>query len=281
MGNEKYILIVLFLLNSLFGQFGEVTVVFDDHLLRDTERQFLYPLKEDIKRFLTTTVWNSEYDDLNIPLHIQFIFEGTATKGSVETYLAQTLVTNGSDQRYFDTALQFFYNAGSSLYYDPVRFDPLTSFLAYYAFLVLAMEIDTYEPNGGTSVFEQCRAIALRGIASDYTQGWDDRLQEVDLLVSNSGLRKARYAYYYAMELVADGELEYAVEQFQQMIAGLNEVYDRSPREHYTVLFLGAHAKDLARVLGKLRQKTLLENLMDLDRDNESLYAEVLRSISP
>jgi len=281
MGDKKYILIVLLLLGQLFGQYGKVTVVFDDHLLRDTERQLLYPLKEDIKRFLTTTVWNAEYSDLDIPLHIQFIFEGTATKGSVETFLAQTLVTNGSDQRYFDTALQFFYYAGSSLYYDPVRFDPLTSFLAYYAFLVLAMEMDTYEPNGGTQVFEQCRAIALRGIASDYTQGWDNRMQEVDLLISNFGLRKARYAYYYAMELVADGELDYAVEQFKNMIAGLKEVYDRSPREHYTVLFLGAHAKELASILGKLRQKAILEDLMDLDRDNESLYAEALRSISP
>jgi len=281
MGDKKYILIVLLLLNQLFGQFGKVTVVFDDHLLRDTERQLLYPLKEDIKRFMTTTTWNAEYNDLEIPFHIQFIFEGTATKGSVETFLAQTLVTNGGDQRYFDTALQFFYNAGSSLYYDPVRFDPLTSFLAYYALLVLAMEIDTYEPNGGTPVFEQCRAIALRGIASDYTQGWDNRMKEVDLLISNYGLRKARYSYYYAMELVADGELDYAVKEFRNMIAGLNEVYDRSPREHYTVLFLGAHAKELADVLGKLRQKTILENLMDLDRDNESIYAEALRSISP
>jgi hypothetical protein len=262
------------------GQFGKVEVVFDDRLLKGTDRQVLLPLEDELQRFFTTTTWDENYQDLGIALQIQIIFQGISTKGAARTYLAQALFSAGSDQRYFDTAVQFFYNPGAALYYDPVMFDPLASFLAFYANLITAAEIDTYEPMGGTTVYEIARSIALRGNASDYPRGWSDRVQLVDDLSSNYGLRKARYAYYYAMDLFREGHIQEATHQFQVMLAGLNEVYDRRPREHYTLLFLKAHADDLTQVLRILRQRPILEELIDLDPDNEATYRQGLDTIS-
>lgn len=273
----KTILNIMVFTGLLFAQFGEIKIEFDNRLLKVYEQQNLLPLKQDITRFIKTTRWDEEYSDLKIPLNIQFIFEGRAQKGSLETYLAQVLITNGTDQRYFDKSVQFHSGKSSALYYDVVQFDPLASLLAFYVNLVLAGEIDTYQPNGGTRIYEICREIALRGSASEYSRGWADRLKLANDLSANFGLRKAKFAYYYGMDLLKDSKMEEAIVEFNNMTKGLYEVYDRSAKEHYTMLFLKAHCGELAKVLPILGQKKILKELMVLDPDNGEVYKKAIQ----
>ncbi len=272
----KHFTITVLISSVLFAQFGKVNVIFDNRLLKVHEQQNLLPLKDDISRFVLTTRWDEDYNDLKIPLTIQFIFEGAAQKGSQETYLCQVLISNGTDQRYFDKSVQFPYGQGGGLYFDLVQFDPLSSFLSYYVNLILAGEMDTYEPNGGTRIYELCREIALRGTSSEYSRGWSDRVKLANDMSSNFGLRKAKFSYYYAMDLFKDGNMDESILEFKNMIKGLDEVYDRSPREHYTLLFLKAHAKELAKVLQILGQKNMMRDMMELDPDNLDIYKKGL-----
>ncbi len=268
------------LLSFMMAQFGKIQVSFDDRLLKGNERQILFTLESELMRFYTNTNWDNEFEDISIPLSIHIVFEGVASKGAVQTVLAQVLFTSGSDQRYYDSGVQFIYNNAGSIYFDPVLFDPLASFFAFYGYLISASEIDTYIPLGGTSHFEEARNIALRGNASDYSRGWKARLQLCDNLSENFGLRKAKFAYYYAMELLQNGKPERSVEELNNMIIGLDEAYDRYPRERYTIYFLNNHAKVLADKLSLLGQEEILQALKDLDSDNEALYDSALVTIS-
>ena len=268
------------LLSFLMAQFGKIQVSFDDRLLKGNERQILFTLESELMRFYTNTNWDNEFEDISIPLSIHIVFEGVASKGAVQTVLAQVLFTSGSDQRYYDSGVQFIYNNAGSIYFDPVLFDPLASFFAFYGYLISASEIDTYIPLGGTSHFEEARNIALRGNASDYSRGWKTRLNLCDNLSENFGLRKAKFAYYYAMELLQNGKPERSVEELNNMIIGLDEAYDRYPRERYTIYFLNNHAKVLADKLSLLGQEEILQTLKDLDSDNAALYDSALVTIS-
>ena len=268
------------LLSLLMAQFGKIQVSFDDRLLKVNERQILFSLESELMRFYTNTNWDDEFADISMPLSIHIVFEGVFPKGALQTVLAQVLFTSGNDQRYYDSGVQFIYNNAGSIYFDPVLFDPLASFFTFYGYLILASEIDTYIPVGGTAHFESARNIALRGNASDYSRGWKNRLQLCDNLSENFGLRKAKFAYYYAMELLQNGEPERSVEELNNMITGLDEVYDRYPRERYTLYFLNNHAKTLADALSLLGQEEILQSLKDLDSDNEALYDSALVTIS-
>ena len=268
------------LLSLLMAQFGKIQVSFDDRLLKGNERQILFSLESELMRFYTNTNWDDEFADISMPLSIHIVFEGVFQKGALQTVLAQVLFTSGNDQRYYDSGVQFIYNNAGSIYFDPVLFDPLASFFTFYGYLILASEIDTYIPVGGTAHFESARNIALRGNASDYSRGWKNRLQLCDNLSENFGLRKAKFAYYYAMELLQNGEPERSVEELNNMIIGLDEVYDRYPRERYTLYFLNNHAKTLADALSLLGQEEILQSLKDLDSDNEALYDSALVTIS-
>ena len=275
--------IILFLIlsqNSISGQFGKIEIIFDEQLLRSNIRQLILPLREEIKRFYTSTVWNQKFVDLEISLNIQIVFEGATQKGSSQTFLAQALFSNGNDLRYFDKGVQFLYNDSGPLYYDPVIFEPLSSFLAFYGNLILAGEIDTYTPEGGTTELELCRSIAIRGNSSNYFRGWADRIQLINELSANSGLRKARFAYYYATDLFQQGKIKSSIVEFGNMISGLDEVYEVFPRNHHTVIFLKAHADTLSHILTVLNQKDILLDLVELDPDNEKIYSAGLEGIS-
>ena len=190
------------------------------------------------------------------------------------------MFSNGQDLRYFDKSVQFFYNSGSSLYYDPVLFEPITGFLAYYAYLILAGEIDTYEFNGGNESLELARDIALRGSSSDYKKGWGFRITLVDNLNRNMGLRKARLAWYMSLDLFEDGNIDEVLKELNIMLDGLEQSFQDVGRDSHTQFFLKIQSEEISRLLEMLGQRGLLEDMKNLDPDRRDVYQESIDSIS-
>ena len=265
-------IIIAILSTSLSAQLGSAKIEFDDRLLRSDEKYDLINLKEDIRQFFINTAWDKDYSDLNIPLHIQIVFEGAASKGNVKTYLCKALFSNGSELRYFDTGAQFFYSPGSSLYFDLVLFEPLSAFLAFYAHLILAGVIDTYDYRGGNAAYEVAREIGLRGASSEYQKGWNSRISLVDDISKNSGLRDARLSYYIGKDLLNQGNIEESIKEFNSMLDYLEKSYTDFGREQSTQYFMKIHSGFLAETFSKLGRRDLLIDLKQLDHDNNELY---------
>lgn len=265
-------IIIALLSTSLSAQFGSAKIEFDDRLLRSDEKYDLINLKEDIRQFFINTAWDKDYSDLNIPLHIQIVFEGAASKGNVKTYLCKALFSDGRELRYFDTGAQFFYSPGSSLYFDLVLFEPLSAFLAFYAHLILAGVIDTYDYRGGNAAYEVAREIGLRGASSEYQKGWNSRISLVDDISKNSGLRDARLSYYIGKDLLNEGNIEESIKEFNSMLDYLEKSYTDFGREQSTQYFMKIHSGFLAETFSKLGRRDLLIDLKQLDHDNNELY---------
>ena len=277
---SSFAISIFFIITPIFSQFGSIKIDFDDRLLRSDEKQDLLNLKEDIRQFYLNTSWDKEYSDLDIPLHIQLIFEGAASKGNVKTYICKALFSNGSELRYFDKGVQFYYSTGTSLYFDLVLFEPLSAFLAYYAHIILGGEIDTYDFKGGNTAYEIARDIGLRGAASDYQKGWGTRISLVDDISKNTGLRSARLSYYIAKDLITQSNIEEAVKEFNNMLDGLEQSYIDFRREQSTQFFMKIHSETLAKIFSKIGRRDLLTDLKQLDPDNNELYQIYLDKMS-
>ena len=279
---KVFIAFLMSILHSsiLSGQFYSADVTIDDRLLRSDEKHDIINLKDDVQNFFLNTVWDDNYSDLDINLYVQIIFEGVTQKGNESIYNCQALFSNGADLRYFDKGVQFFYNSGTSLYYDPVLFEPITGFLAYYAHLILAGEIDTYEFNGGNSSLELSRDIALRGSSSDYRKGWGSRVTLVDNLNRNLGLRRARLAWYLSLDLLRDGNMDEVIYELNNMLDGLEESFQNVGRDIHTQYFLKINSEKITDVLVKLGQVDLLKDMKSLDPDRMDFYQESIESIS-
>jgi len=277
---SSFAISIFFIITPIFSQFGSIKINFDDRLLRSDEKHDLLNLKEDIRQFYLNTSWDKEYSDLDIPLHIQLIFEGAASKGNVKTYICKALFSNGSELRYFDKGVQFYYSTGTSLYFDLVLFEPLSAFLAYYAHIILGGEIDTYDFKGGNTAYEIARDIGLRGAASDYQKGWGTRISLVDDISKNTGLRSARLSYYIAKDLINQGDIEEAVKEFNNMLDGLEQSYIDFRREQSTQFFMKIHSETLAKIFSNIGRRDLLTDLKQLDPDNNELYQIYLDKMS-
>ena len=275
----SFLLIIIYK-NILFAQFYSVDVTIDDRLLRSEQKHDINNLKNDVNNFFQNTVWDDNYSDLDINLYVQIIFEGVTQKGNETIYNCQALFSNGGDLRYFDKSVQFYYNSGSSLYYDPVLFEPITGFLAYYAHLILAGEIDTYEFNGGNGSLEMARDLALRGSSSEYKKGWGSRITLVDNLNRNMGLRKARLAWYIALDLFKNGNMDEALQELNIMLDGLEDSFQDVGRDSHTQYFLKVKSEKIADILKKLGQTDLLNDMKNLDPDRMDFYQESIDSIS-
>ena len=152
--------------------------------------------------------------------------------------------------------------------------------MAYYANLILGGEIDTYEFNGGNSAFELARDISLRGSSSDYNKGWGYRTTLVDNINRNNGLRKARLAWYIAMDLFDNGEMDAVLEELNTMMDGIEQSFRDIGRDSNTQYFLKIHSEKISKKLSMLGQKKLLEDMIGLDPDRRNLYKTALETIS-
>ena len=270
---------ILILVSGLNAQFKEADITFDDRLLRDDEKSSLFNLKNAMKRFYVDTVWNDEYRDLELKLNIQIIFEGNANTGSSESFLIQSLFSNNMDLHFFDKGSQFSLSQNSSLYYDSVYYDPLSSLLGFYGNIILGAELDTWSSLGGSQHYEKARSIAVRASASNFSRGWEQRLLLINLLTDNSGLRKLRFSTYLTYELFDNGNIDDCITVLDELIKNLNEIYDNYSQENYTNMFMKYHGPKIGEIMEKLGQKEMLSKMQYLDSQRSNIYKDFYSNI--
>jgi len=271
--------IILILFSGLNAQFKEATVTFDDRLLRDDEKSSLFNLKNSMQKFYVDTVWNDEYRDLELKLNIQIIFEGSANTGSSESFLIQSLFSNNMDLHFFDKGSQFSLSQNSSLYYDSIYYDPLSSLLGFYGNIILGAELDTWSSLGGSQHYEKARSIAVRATASNFSRGWEQRLLLINLLTDNSGLRKLRFSTYLSYELFDNGNIDECLLALQEVIKNLDEIFNNYSQENYTNMFMKYHGPKIGEIMEKLGQKEMLLELQDLDPQRMDIYKDFYSNI--
>jgi len=270
-------LILLSFISILSAQFSEIEVTMDSQRLKEIDRSITTEIPEQLKIFFTTTPWDEEYSDLDLQLTIQVIFEGVSEKGGERLYSVQCSFSNRLDQRYLARGIQFPYSIGQGITYSPVIFEPLPSTMEYYGYIILAGEADTYEQYGGTRFFERARELALEGERSQYSRGWSDRIELVDQLTKNRGLRLVRFFFYDVDGYLQDGDNKAADESLAKLIENLELVFTTFPREYYTMIFLNGHTHELCKLPSQLKNKEpLLKLLIEADPANKETYQKGL-----
>ena len=94
------------------------------------------------------------------------------------------------------------------------------------------------------------------------------------------GLRKARLAWYVALDLLRDGNMDEVVNELNNMLDGLEESFQNVGRDSHTQYFLKINSEKIADVLVKLGQIDFLKDMKSLDPDRLDFYQESIESIS-
>lgn len=188
-------------------------VQIDDSQIGDqSELSFLDDLERKMQEYMNTRSWtdNQYLRHERISCSMQVILLESI---SISEFRARLVVTTrrpiyGTSQsslvaRINDPEWRFEHNRGASLQHDLDRYDPLTSVLDFYAFLILGYDYDTFSELGGTPHFEQARAVADQAEGNG-DPGWSsvgttqNRVQLLSNLLDqrHEPLRKVSYQYH-------------------------------------------------------------------------------------
>ena len=169
----------LLLTSTLSAQELNCTVSVNFESLPVANRERLRDFASVVEGYINTTRYTNDDYATKIDCSMSIFFLSAA--GDFD-YSAQIVVTSTrpvyrSDRNspmlaINDPQWQFQYQPGQSLYANQTTFDPLTSFLDFYALIIIGMDNDTFESFGGNPSFQQAQFIANLAATSKGNAGW-------------------------------------------------------------------------------------------------------------
>jgi hypothetical protein len=175
----------------------------------------------------------------------------------------------------------FEYEENQPLYFNPNEFDPLVSFLDYYAYIIIGIDMDSYVPQGGTDYFKMASDIAILGSNSRYSKGWtletssfNKRGLVEDLLRSNfQQFRIDFYDYHYNGLDIMNEDPDAGVQSIVKLVKNLDGIYDKISRMNILMrVFFDAKHKEIFANLKDYPDKSVLSLLKKIDPAHISTY---------
>jgi hypothetical protein len=137
--------------------------------IQGSNRQVFESMQRDLYQFMNNTVWTNhvfnyaERIDCNILINLSDQLSADEFKGTIQIQLSRPVFNT----TYKTTILNFIDNSFQFRYveFQPLEFDPstyrssLVSVLAYYTYIILGFDYDTFAPLGGTEFFQMAEKI--------------------------------------------------------------------------------------------------------------------------
>ncbi len=185
-----------------------------------------------------------------------------------------------------DNSWSFIYEKGQSLYSNRSTFDPLTSFLDYYANIIIGYDMDSYFELGGSPYFNKAYNIVNIAGGGAFAGGWQSgsptsfsrwNLVSDFLNEKYRPFREAFYNYHYNGLDIFPENKSVALEQMSNLVKTLDQM--RAKVDLNTVLirtFFDSKYGEISDYLRHTNNSQLFVTLKKIDPRHASRYDEVL-----
>ncbi|MCS4221789.1 DUF4835 family protein [Salinibacter ruber] len=281
----------LLLASPADGQELGCRVQIDDSQISGAESEFdfLDDLERQIREYMNQRSWT---DDVFLPherisCSMQIVLQESI---SLSEFQARLVVTTrrpiyGTSQssvvaRVNDPEWRFEYSRGSSLNHDLDRYDPLTSVLDFYAYLILGYDYDTFSPLGGTPFFDRAQTVADQAEGSG-DPGWSSvgtQQTRVQLLSNlraqrHEPLRRVYYKYHRKGLDRFVQETETARKTLMEVLRTLRTLRDRLSQSYALNLFFATKNQELTAIFEESDLEGQAQGLLvQMDPSHSSQY---------
>jgi hypothetical protein len=187
-----------------------------------------------------------------------------------------------------DDNINFSYVPFQSMEYSDNRFnDNLTSILAFYAYFLLGLELDTYAKYQGTPFYQKAQAVANTAQSSNIS-GWQayESQRNRALLVENmlnQTYQAQRDFYYEYHRLGLDGmsnNVESGREEITKSLKNLKSVYDLNRSLYSYQVILEAKRQEIIDIFTEAtpsEQVEMINIMKEIDPPNGTKYETVMK----
>lgn len=299
---RRLILIALFVCSiGLKAQELNCTVTINSEQVQGSNKEMFNTLKESIEELVNTSRWTNmtfqekERIECSMLLVVKSVQDGIVncefTCQSRRPVFGTSYYT--PTMNFKDNNFVFSYQEYDRLDYQQSVFTTnLTALLAYYCYLIIGHDMDSFAKLGGTPYFQVCENIvtAAQSASLDNTEaaGWKafesnrNRYALINNLMDEAFKKYRIYYYDYhrhgldeMVNNVANGRARIAKD-----IKVLKEAYNARPATYVINTFLDAKSDELVNIFKKgtsEEKKMVYELLMDIDPTRQSTYDEINR----
>lgn len=236
-----------------------------------------YKIKCNFSVFFTNAVGFDYYEAQVVITSQRFIYHSLVNYGSEKTIPLL---------RIKDESWQFSYIKGQGMIHDELRFNNLTSFLDYYAYLIIAYDDDSWELKLGTKRFQKAQDVVNLAVANQQTTGWaDNTLTKAsrntylsDILNSKyDNFRKAIWIYHFCGIDSIYWSKRQALDRIAQALELIGQVRKTEIRSFTIKSFFESKYLEIAQTMVDYYDKTIFKRLGEIDPDHVSTYDEYSR----
>lgn len=261
----------LFFANTAWSQELNCTVEVNSDQVQGTNKQVFNTLKEAISQYMNENHFTNAQYAANEKIDCQLYFtikEQNDNTFSGDLQIQATRPVYNSSYittliNFKDSKIEFDYQENEPLIFSPSTFESqLTAILNYYAYLILAIDSDSFQLNGGDPYYQAMEQIVQMGQSSGET-GWkafEDSKNRAAVLAaytepSTSAIRDLLYQYHRR----GLDEMSVSPDKGRQTIAksleDIQKVYDGNSMSVALSMFKDAKMDELVNVFSKGTQE--------------------------
>lgn len=236
-------------------------------LIEGTNKNVFQTLKESISDYFNETIWTNSVFSPAERIECKFFltvrdYNNGRIKGDIQVQSSRPVYNSTYTTtllNFKDSKVEFDYREGEPLVYNEnIWTDNLTGILNFYAYLILALDFDSFSPKGGQPYYDKAATVVQQAQGSGEA-GWrpfeDLRNRNAVLSsytdVSGSGIRDLLYQYHRKgldeMSISPDkGRAE-----ITSSLHYIKSLYQREPMSVGLTLFRDSKLDELVNIYSK------------------------------
>jgi hypothetical protein len=266
-----------------------------------TNDKLFQTMQQELYEFINNTAWTNhvyakdERIECNIFITIEEQISSDEFKGKIQVTSSRPVFGTSYMSpvlNHLDNYFQFKY-----VEFEPLEFNVnthtsnLTAVLAYYCYIIIGMDYDSFGNNAGTPYFQQAEKIVQNAQAAA-EPGWKayENLKNRYWLVENllndqySGMRDFMYVYHrQGMDRLGEKPAE-ARASIETAIDNLKNVHRRKPGSFLMSLYTTAKGDEIISIFSEAfpDEKARVYNIMkEVDPANSSKYEKIMKESIP
>ena len=286
-------LLLIMIAGTIQAQELKCTVKINYDRITNTNTQIFQTLERSLTDFINKTKWTNqnfkENERIECSMFINLSGYGSDQfTGTIQVQSSRPIFNSTYSSpvlNFNDKDMSFRYLEFETLNFNPNSYDSnLISLVAFYSYMIMGLDADTFSVNGGDPYYEMAQNVAI--IAQQSNQkGWNqmDGNQSRYFFISDvrsntfAPFRKAMYEYHTAMDLMSDNPKQ-AKENIKTSVKTLAEVYNTRPNALLTRVFFDAKSDELVSAFTggpSITISDLVENLNKISPLNSSKWSNI------
>ncbi|HZL09607.1 MAG TPA: DUF4835 family protein [Prolixibacteraceae bacterium] len=293
-----FLAVVLVWGNSLIAQELRCNISISASKIQGANKTVFEAMQSDLYEFMNNRKWTEHKYSMDERIECSFFINleeqisSDEFKGSIQVQVRrpvfnssyETILLNIKDNDFYAKYIEY----QTMEFNETSNKDNLTNILAYYAYIVLGMDYDSFSPEGGTEFFQKAQNI-VNNSQTAREKGWKayeserNRYWLVENLLNKSyaGFRSCIYQYHrQGLDLMADKTPEGRA-AIAESLKSIQKLFRTRPSLYILQIFFDAKSDELVNIFSNSfpdERNRVSVILNECDPSNGSKYEKILKA---